>query len=70
MAALILEVNPDLAQQEVVKIIEKCGRKVGPYSYRVTSGRPNGDWHQEMGYGLVDAKACVQAAMKGVSKKK
>ena len=62
VAALILQVNPNLKQQEVVGIIEKCGRKVGSYSYQATTGRPNGDWHQEMGYGLLDAKACVQAA--------
>lgn len=66
VAALILEVNPALTQKDVVKIIEQCGRKAGPYSYQTTSGRPNGDWHQEMGYGLVDAKACVQAAIKTV----
>lgn len=69
VAALILEVNPNLTQQEVVTLIEKCGRKVGPYSYQATPGRPNGDWHQEMGYGLVDAKACVQAARKAMPKK-
>jgi subtilisin family serine protease len=62
VAALILETNPGLTQQEVVSIIGRCARRVGPYSYQPTAGRPNGDWHQEMGYGLLDAKACVQAA--------
>jgi subtilisin family serine protease len=62
VAALILQVNPNLKQNEVVGIMEKCGRKVGPYSYDSTTERPNGGWHQEMGYGLVDAKACVNAA--------
>jgi len=62
VAALILEVNPALNQEEVVTIIEKCARKVGSYSYDITPDRPNGGWHQEVGYGLLDAKACVQAA--------
>lgn len=64
VAALILEKNPKLTQLEVVTIIEKSARKVGPYTYQKTPGRPNGDWHQEMGYGLVDAKACIDAAVK------
>ena len=62
VAALILELNPNLTQQEVVAIIEKTARKVGTYSYQTTAGRPNGTWHEEMGYGLVDAAACAQAA--------
>ena len=64
VAALILEVNPDLSHDEVVTIIEQSGRKVGPYNYQSSSGRPNGGWHQEMGYGLIDAHACVMAAKK------
>jgi subtilisin family serine protease len=62
VAALILQANPNLTQRDVVMIIEKSARKVGPYSYQPTAGRPNGDWFQEMGYGLVDAKACLNAA--------
>jgi len=68
VAALILQVNPSLKQNEVVGIIEKCGRKVGSYSYQAAAGRLNGNWHQEMGYGLVDAKACVQAAKLSIPK--
>ena len=69
VAALVLQVNPNLTQSEVVEIIEKCARKVGPYKYATTAGRPNGDFHQEMGYGLVDAKCCVQAAAAKLPKK-
>jgi hypothetical protein len=57
-----LQVNPSLTREQVVTLIEKCARKVGPYNYQATPGRPNGTFHQEMGYGLVDAKACVDAA--------
>jgi subtilisin family serine protease len=62
VAALVLQVNPSLTREQVVTLIEKCARKVGPYNYQATPGRPNGTFHQEMGYGLVDAKACVDAA--------
>ena len=62
VAALVLSVNPDLTQKQVADLIEKTARKVGPYSYATTSGRTNGKWHEEMGHGLVNAKAAVAAA--------
>jgi subtilisin family serine protease len=61
-AALVLSVNPSLTVQQVNYIIESTAKKMGGYNYQTTSGRPNGTWHQEMGYGLVDAYAAVQAA--------
>ena len=62
VAALILSVNPDLTALQVRNIIESTAQKVGGYNYQTTSGRPNGTWHREMGYGLVNAYAAVQAA--------
>lgn len=64
VAALILSVNPDLTSVGVIDIIEKTARKVGGYSYSKVSGRPNGTWNNEMGYGLVDAYAAVQEAIR------
>jgi len=61
-AALVLSVNPSLTAQQVNNIIESTAQKVGGYNYQTTSGRPNGTWHEEMGYGLVDAYAAVQEA--------
>lgn len=62
VAALILSVNPCLTAQQVRDIIEQTAQKVGGYSYTTTSGRPNGIWNNEMGYGLVDAHAAVLMA--------
>ncbi|MDR0438107.1 MAG: S8 family peptidase [Bacteroidales bacterium] len=70
IAALILSVNPNLTGQQVRDIIERTARKVNEYSYAnpngyiyaTTPGRPNGTWNEQMGYGLVDAYAAVQAA--------
>jgi len=62
VAALILSVNPCLTHDEVEDIIEQTAQKVGGYAYAATGGRPNGTWHNEMGYGLVDADAAVQMA--------
>lgn len=61
-AALMLSVNPCLTGQEVRDIIEKTCQKVGGYNYVNTAGRPNGTWNNEMGYGLIDAKAATQMA--------
>jgi subtilisin family serine protease len=62
VAALILSVNPCLNHDQVENIIEQSAQKVGGYAYAATGGRPNGTWHTEMGYGLVDAQAAVQLA--------
>ncbi len=62
VAALILSKNPNLTRLQVANIIESTAQKVGGYNYQTTSGRPNGTWHEQMGYGLVDAYAAIQAA--------
>ena len=61
-AALVLSVNPFLTVQQVNYIIESTAQKIGGYNYQTTPGRPNGTWYEQMGYGLVDAYAAVQAA--------
>ncbi|MEM6379590.1 MAG: S8 family serine peptidase [Bacteroidota bacterium] len=68
VAALVLSVNSDLLVQEVNNIIEQSAQKVGGYTYEATAGRLNGTWHNEVGYGLVDAHAAVLMAesMKGL----
>ena len=63
IAALILSVDPNLTQRQVGDIIESTAKKVRTeqYTYQVETGRPNGTWHEEMGYGLVDAYEAVLA---------
>lgn len=61
-AALILSVNPSLTQQQVANIIEQTGQKVGSYFYTNQTGRPNGTWNNEMGYGLLNTFAALTAA--------
>ena len=66
VAALILSVNPNLTGQEVRNIIESTAQKVREdlYTYSDTIiGRPNGTWHNEMGYGLVNAYEAVRKAI-------
>ncbi len=66
VAALILSVNPNLTSQEVSNILESTTQKVGGYNYTNNTNRSNGTWNNEMGYGLVDAYAAVQKAMKSI----
>lgn len=63
VAALMLSVNPNLTSSEVEQIITQTARKVGGYNYSLVTGKNNGTWHQEMGYGLVNAYAAVQEAI-------
>jgi serine protease len=56
-AGLLLSMNPCLTQLQVCNIIERTAQKVGTYGYATVGGRPNGTWHQEMGYGLIDIDA-------------
>lgn len=65
IAALILSVNPNLTQYQVRDIIESTCTKVGSYSYSTTSGRGNGTWNSETGYGCVNAYKAVLAAAGG-----
>ncbi|WP_415325380.1 S8 family serine peptidase [Chryseobacterium sp. MMS23-Vi53] len=64
VAALILSVNPCLTGQQVRDIIEQTAQKTRTdlYGYSTTSGRPNGTWNSQMGYGLVNAYAAVVKA--------
>ncbi len=63
VAALILSVNPNLTSKQVREIICQTANKIKDYEYDYESGHINGTWNEEMGHGLVDAYAAVQAAM-------
>ena len=63
IAALVLSINPDLSAEDVNDIIESSAQKVGGYIYFNTPNRGNGNWNNEMGYGLVNAFEAVQMAI-------
>ena len=62
IATLMLSVNPDLTRQEVSYILESTARKLPSYTFTTTSGRPNGTWNNEVGYGLVNCYDAVSLA--------
>ncbi len=59
IAALILSVNPTLTELQVRNIIESTTEELPNYPPN-NSSRPN--WNNQVGYGLVNAYAAVQAA--------
>ena len=63
IAGLIFSVNPNLTSTQVKNIIEQTAQKIGNYSYSNSSAHPNGTWNNQVGYGLVDAYAAVNAAL-------
>lgn len=68
LAGLVLSANPSLTNQEVRDIIESTTDKISPalYAYANTAGRPNGTWHEEVGYGRINAHAAICAAVEDV----
>lgn len=67
IAALILSVNRGLTQDEVRDAIESTCSKVGNYSYSTVSGRNNGAWNNQMGYGRVNAYVAVKSVYPSIS---
>lgn len=70
VVALMLSVNRCLSEPDVKKILElSCDKPVFESSitdeficYEITSGRPNGTWNNEMGYGRINAYNAVRYA--------
>ena len=70
VAALILSIKPDLHQINVAGIIRATARKARnntTYNYQTTAGRPDGTWCPQMGYGVLDANAAVNAVAPFIS---
>lgn len=60
IAALILSANPELTQVQVRNIIEQSCDKLSGYIY---TQKTNGPWHQEIGYGKVNAYKALEKAV-------
>ncbi len=65
LAGLLFSADPTATNAEVRDAIESSCAKVNPglYPYATVAGRPNGTWHQEVGYGLIDARAALDALL-------
>jgi hypothetical protein len=63
VAALMISINGNLTQKEVNNIIERTAKKTGGYPYFLSPNRPQGIWHDEMGYGLLNAHDAVRESI-------
>lgn len=59
VAALVIAKHPTYTRLQVVSAIEGSARKLSKYSFSNHTGRPNGTWNEQVGYGLVDAYAAI-----------
>lgn len=65
VAALMLSVNPNMSPYIIRKIICRTAQKINYQNhYFYTVNKAYGLWNEELGYGLVDAGACVREASK------
>ena len=61
VAALLLSVSPDLRQQDVRYVLETKANRNKLSAYSFSTNKPHGPWNPEVGYGLVDAPAALNA---------
>ncbi len=61
VAALILEINPQLPHNLVRRILAESARKIGSYDYVCDENKEFSDcgWNERYGYGLVDTYQAV-----------
>ena len=64
VVALMLSANPNLTREEVHELICRTAYKLPNYTFTNDANHPYGRWNEEVGYGLVDARAAVYAALR------
>jgi hypothetical protein len=65
--ALMLSANPNLVVSQIKTMLNYSCNRVGGYCYNWTPSHPEGPWHQEMGYGRINAYNAVQLALRAIS---
>lgn len=64
LAALLVSLDPGLSNTDVRRLIESTCDKISPalYAYGNVATKPSGTWHEEVGYGRVNAERALLAA--------
>lgn len=62
IAALLRSRYPSMSAGQVRNVIERTAQKTGGFTFAETAGKPNGPWHKQMGYGLIDAYRALDFA--------
>ncbi|MCP3999892.1 MAG: S8 family serine peptidase [Gammaproteobacteria bacterium] len=65
LAGLLFSAGSTVTNTQVRNLIESTCTKTNPglYPYTTVAGRPNGTWHQEVGYGQINTQAALQALL-------
>jgi hypothetical protein len=63
VAAMTIIANPQLSESEVRSILAQSCEKVGGYAYSADPSYPHSSWSNELGYGRVNMKNAVIAAL-------
>lgn len=63
VVGMIASVRPSLRVEQLEAILQSTTDKAGPYDYVSTPGRPFGTWNAEMGYGRVNTRKAILAAL-------
>ena len=70
VAALMLSVNPSLTNSQVSEILEATATKLPKHNESGVMNNPNGLWHEEVGYGIVNCHEAVVRAKSDVDLEK
>lgn len=70
LGALLFSLRPELSNVEARHLIESTCDKISPalYHYRNVATKPSGTWHEEVGYGRINAERAVDAASRSGTK--
>lgn len=65
LAGLLFSADPSQTNTQVRNLIESTCTKINPglYPYATVAGRPNGTWHQEVGYGQINLRGALLALL-------
>lgn len=64
LGALLFSLYPNLDNAHARHLIERSCDKISPnkYPYRNVATKPSGTWHEEVGYGRINAERALQTA--------
>lgn len=63
VVALLLEINPNLTNEQIQRYIGMSAKKVGDVDYITETIKPYGPWNEYYGYGLLNAIGAVKMAL-------
>jgi hypothetical protein len=62
VAALLLSHNARLTADDVRCLLYRTAEKISSYTFAANAAHPDGNWHDQAGYGRIDAQQAVLAA--------